>query len=94
LRAIALWQSDAPDDIADGNRLAQAQLNRRITCWRRMYPDVAVESIAVHGNVRRYLATIGEPVQLFMTGVHAHRPDLGRPGLVECSVLTVRGNHL
>lgn len=94
LRAVAFWQSEPPDDIADGNRLAQAQLDRRITRWRRIYADVAVESVAVHGDVRRYLATIGEPAQLFVTGVRAHRPDLGKPGLLECSVLTVRGSHL
>jgi len=94
LRAVALRQAKLPHDIADGNRLAQAQLSRRITRWRRMYPDVAVESVAVRGNIRRYLATIDEPVQLFVIGVHPYRPDLGKPGLVACSVLTVRGNHL
>jgi nucleotide-binding universal stress UspA family protein len=94
LHAVALWQAEAPDDIADGSRLAQAQLNRRIAGWRRMYPDVAVEAAAVHGGVRRYLAAIGESVQLFITSFRSHQPDLDRSGLVGCSVLTVRGNHL
>ena len=94
LRAVASWRAEAPDDIADENRLAQAQLNRRIARWRRMYPDVAVEAVAVHRDGCQYLATIGETVQLFITGVSSHQLDLGRPGLLGCSVLTVRGNHL
>jgi nucleotide-binding universal stress UspA family protein len=94
LRAIALWRAEAPDDIADGSRLAQAQLNRRIARWRRTYPDVVAETVAVHSDVCRYLATIGESVQLFITGARSHQPDLGRPGYAGCSVLTVRGNHL
>jgi nucleotide-binding universal stress UspA family protein len=94
LRAIALWRAEAPDDIADGSRLAQAQLNRRIARWRRMYPDVVVDTVAVHGDVCQYLAAIGESIQLYITGVHSHQPDLGRPRPVGCSVLTVRANHL
>jgi nucleotide-binding universal stress UspA family protein len=94
LRAVALWQAEAPDDIADGNRLAQAQLNRRITRWRRMYPEVAVESFAVPGSMRRYLAAHGESVQLLITGAGGHRHTLDTSERVECSVLTVRGNHL
>jgi nucleotide-binding universal stress UspA family protein len=94
LRAVALWHAETPDDIVDGNRLAQAQSNRRITRWQRMYPDVAVEAVAVPGDIWRYLAAIGESVQLFVTGVSGHRRDLDTPERVECSVLTVRGNHL
>jgi hypothetical protein len=94
LRAVALWRAEAPDDIADGSRLAQAQLNRRIARWRRMFPDVGVETVAAHGDICRYLAAIGVSAQLFITGVRDYLPDLARPGLVGCSVLTVRGNHL
>lgn len=97
LRAIGLWRAEAPDDVGDANRLVQAQLNRRLAHWKRLYPDVAVEPIVVRGNVCRYLegnglAKNGESVQLFVTGVR--RCDHGGPGPVECSVLTVRGNHL
>jgi len=42
-------------DDADGKRLAQAQLSRRIARWTRFYPDVEVESAIVRGSVDRYL---------------------------------------
>lgn len=94
LRAIALWHAESPDDIVDGKRLAQAQLGRRITRWRRIYPDVTVEAVAVHGDVCTYLAALGESVQLLVTGVGGQRRHLGTQERVKCSVLTVRGNHL
>jgi nucleotide-binding universal stress UspA family protein len=94
LRAITLWQAEAPEDLANGNRLARAQLDRRITRWRRMYPDVVVESAAVHADLSGYLAELGESVQLLVTGVSGQRDHLGAPQRVECTVLTVHGNHL
>ena len=94
LRAVALWRAEAPEDLADGNRLARAQLDRRITRWRRMYPDVVVESAAVHTDLYRYLAELGESVQLLVTGVSGQRNHLGPPHRVECTVLTVHGNYL
>lgn len=94
LRAVASWHAESPCDIADGNRLVVAQLDRRIARWKRAYPDVVSESIAVRGHVCRYVAKSREPVQLFVTGVRNGGCDSGGPGPVECSVLTVRGNHL
>jgi nucleotide-binding universal stress UspA family protein len=94
LRAIALWRAESPDDIVHGNRLVQAQLQRRITRWQRIYPDVTVEAVAVHGTVCTYLAALRESVQLLVTGVSAQQRHLGTPEPVKCSVLTVRGNHL
>jgi hypothetical protein len=94
VHAVALWQPETPDNTADGNRLAQAQLNRRVSRWQRMYPDVAVEMVAVRGDVGKYLAAIGESVQLFVTGVNGHRLNVDTRERIECSVLTVRGDHL
>jgi nucleotide-binding universal stress UspA family protein len=94
LRAIALWRAESPDDIVDRNRLVQAQLERRITRWQRIYPDVTVEAVAVHGAVCTYLGALDESVQLFVTGVSGQRRHLGTQQRVKCSVLTVRGNHL
>jgi nucleotide-binding universal stress UspA family protein len=70
LRAIAVSRAAGPDD-ADGKRLAQAQLNRRIARWTRLYPDVAVESAIVHGSVDQYLAANEQPDQLFVTDSHS-----------------------
>jgi nucleotide-binding universal stress UspA family protein len=94
LRAIALWRAEAPEDLADGNRLARAQLDRRVTALRRMYPDVVVESAAFHGDLCTYVAELGQSVQLLVTGVNGQRDHLGPPQRVECTVLTVHGNHL
>jgi nucleotide-binding universal stress UspA family protein len=94
LRAIALWQAEVPEDFVDGNRLAQAQLDRRITRWRRMYPAVDVESVAVHGTAGTCPAALGESVQLFVTSATNQRRHLGTAECVECTVLTVHGNHL
>ena len=94
LRAIALWHAEVPEDLADANRLARAQLDRRITHLRRIYPDVVVESAAFHGDLCRYLAELGESVQLLVTGVNGQRDHVGTPQRVECTVLTVHGNHL
>jgi nucleotide-binding universal stress UspA family protein len=94
LRAIALLHSEAPEDLADGNRLARAQLDRRITRWRRLYPDVVVESAAVLGDLCTYLAELGESVQLLVTSVSGRRGHLSTPQRVQCTVLTVHGNHL
>lgn len=95
LRAVASWRAEAPDDIADGNRLAQAHLNRRIDRWARLYPDVAVESVAVRGSLCEYLAKNTASVEIFVTGTRGDHCDLvGSPHPVDCSVLTVRGNHL
>jgi nucleotide-binding universal stress UspA family protein len=94
LRAIALWHAEVPEELVDGDRLARAQLDRRITHLRRMYPDVVVEFAAFHGDLCRYLAELGESVQLFVTGVNGQRDHVGAPPRVECTVLTVHGNHL
>jgi len=94
LHAVALWHAEIPEDLAGGNRLARAQLDRRITHLRRMYPDVVVESAAFHGDLCSYLAELGQSVQLVVTGVNGQRDHLGPLQRVECTVLTVHGNHL
>ncbi|MGH3562701.1 MAG: universal stress protein, partial [Mycobacterium sp.] len=94
ITALRSQRGDQSGDLAAGDRLAQAQLNRRIDRWTRQYPDVAVESVAVHGSVARYLADSAESVQLFVSGTRDLR-SLGRPGdSGGCSVLTVGGTHL
>ncbi|MDA3662202.1 universal stress protein [Mycobacterium xenopi] len=94
LWAVASWQAEAPGDSADGDRLARAQLNRRITLWRRLYPDVHIEPTVIRGGVCQYLAKNAQSVQLFVTGPRSRSCDTGKPGPVECSTLTVRGDQL
>jgi hypothetical protein len=71
-----------------------AQLNRRLARWVRLYPDVAVEPVVVHGDLCGFLSRNAASVQVFVTGTAGSRCDSGCPGHFECSVLTVRGKHL
>ncbi len=93
LRAISVSRTEGPDDVGDGDRLAQAQMNRRIARWTRLYPDVQVESVIVRGSVCRYLATNADSVQLFVADPQAYR-DLRKANDAGCSVLTVRCTYL
>ena len=93
LRAISVSRTERPDDVGDRNRLAQAQLNRRIARWIPLYPDVQIESAIVRGSVCRYLATNADSVQLFVADPQAYR-DLRKANDAGCSVLTVRCTNL
>jgi nucleotide-binding universal stress UspA family protein len=94
LRAVASWRAEVPDDIADGSRSMLAQLNRRLACWLRVYPDVAVEPVVVHGDLCGFLSRNAASIEVFVTGAAGGRCDSGSRGHHECSVLTVRGKHL
>lgn len=92
LRAVASWRAEAPDDIGDADRLAQAHLNRRLARWTRLYPDVAVESVVFRGSLCDYLTRHARSVDIFVTGTGGCQGDSG--SLAACSMLTVRENHL
>ncbi|MEZ0366855.1 universal stress protein [Mycobacterium sp. pUA109] len=92
LRIVACRRAGSPED--DTSRLLHAHLNRRIAPWVRLYPEVPVQTVAVSGSVCRYLAAHAESVQLFVTGPRGHRCDIGRPDLVDCSLLAVPGSRL
>jgi hypothetical protein len=94
LRVVASWQAEAPDDVDDESRLVQAHLSRRIAAWRRRYPDVDVEPVAVRSSTCRYLADNAESVQLFVSGPGGRVCELGKADNARCSVLTVHQNHL
>jgi nucleotide-binding universal stress UspA family protein len=100
LRVLTSWQSRFTDvhdgnAVADGNRLARAQLDRRLAQWRKRYPDLDVRATAVNGNSLNYLAKNANSIQLIVVG--HERPQgisalLGPPGYAalqdaECSVL-------
>lgn len=93
LRVIAWWRVEVPDDIGGESRLAQAQLNRRIIPWMRLYADVHVEPLAVRGGVSRYLATNAKSVQLVVADDRGVR-NMGRQNRDQSSMLIVRRNHL
>ena len=101
MRVLTNWQSrfiDAHDAraVADRNRLARAQLDRRLARWRRRYPDLDVQTVANHGSTLPYLARNAGSVQLVVVGAHRSGGAselVGPAGLAvlsntDCSVLT------
>jgi len=101
LRVVTTWQSrftDAHDveAVAEGNRLVQAQLERRLAQWQRRHPDLDVQAVANHGGLLRYLAEHAGHVQLVVVGEERSggtKELIGTPGLTVlhdtyCSVLS------
>lgn len=100
LRVVTSWHSrfsDVHDNhaIADGNRLAKARLERRLTRWWRRHPDLDLQSAAVHGQIVNYLARHAGAIQLLVVGherAHGLSELMGPPGYAAlqkagCSVL-------
>lgn len=92
LRAVSVQANHSHDAAGDGNGLAQAQLDRRLTRWTRLYPDVRVESAIVRGHGGRYMADNEGPGQLFVTDAHA--AQMRSVYNAGSSVLTVRCGNL
>ena len=100
LRVLSSWQSrytDVHDQhaVADGNRMVRAQLDRRLSRWKRRYPDLDVKPVAVHGSVLHYLAKHAGSIQLVVVGARDAESVgelIGPTGLAalhntDCSVL-------
>ena len=85
LRVLGTWQpgtSESP--TGEGDRQVRAHLDRRIEEWRRRYPDLDVEPVAVHGSGLEYLATHGALIDIVVIGarnVIAVNELLGPAGL-------------
>ena len=100
LRVLTTWQSrytdiHANNAVADGNRLARARLDRRLDQWRKRYPDLDVEAVAVHGSTLNYVAREAGSIKLLVIGherAQGIRELVGPPGYATlhqagCSVL-------
>ena len=73
LRAITCRQSGASDHGDEGvagdcDRRIRANSDRQLAGWTRRYPELRVESVAVHGGLVDYLAESGLSVQLVVVG--------------------------
>ena len=73
LHVLTTWQSRFTDvhdghAVADGNRLAKAQLDRRLAQWKKRYPELDVQAVAVHGNTLNYIAKNASSIQLLVVG--------------------------
>ena len=69
LRVLGSWQSrytDVHDShaVADGNRLIRAQLDRRLSHWKHLYPDLDVRPVAIHGSALTYLSKHAAEIQV------------------------------
>ncbi len=108
VRAIICRRS-GPDETgpaalgqAEGDRRALADLDRRLARWKRRYPDLRVESVAVHGGVLEYLTYHRRSVGLVVVGARDRqhvRELVGPAGSAvlqdtDCSVLIVNQQHL
>ena len=100
VKVLTSWQSrftdiHDPAAVAGGNRLAQAQLNRRLAEWTERYPDLDIQAVAVHGNTIAYLTKNANSIQLLVIGherARGIRELVGPPGYAAlhsggCSVL-------
>jgi nucleotide-binding universal stress UspA family protein len=107
LRAITCrqtWVREIGDEGAagDGDRRILANLDRRLAHWTRRYPNIRVESAAVHGSLLDYLAEKGRSVQLVVVSARdqEHLEQLVGPignavlHNADCSLLVVDHQHL
>ena len=107
LRVLMAWQSRYTDihdgsAVADGNRMARAHLDRRLAQWRKRYPDLDVQAVAVHGSTLNYLSKNADSIQLLIVGrerAHGITALLGPPGYAalhnaNCSVLICEPRNL
>jgi nucleotide-binding universal stress UspA family protein len=104
LRVVTCWQPPYvdPEVAAEGDRRIRAQLDRRLARWRRRYPDLQAEAVAVHGSISDYLATHASELQLLVVGargpgrVREVAGPAGNAALAdsECVVLVVDHQHL
>ena len=74
LRVLTSWRpgfNDIHDThaSAEGSRQAKATLERSLTRYRRLYPEVEIKAVAVTGSPMNYLARHAESI----------RPDRARP---------------
>jgi len=101
LRAVTC-RPNAGDDDADAERRIRADLERRLARWTKRYPDVRVETAALHGSLLDDLAANAASVQLVVVGARDHQGMgelLGPSGNAvlhnaACSVLIVDHQHL
>ena len=100
LRVLTAWQlrfTDIHDGgaLADGTRLAEAQLDRRLAKWKKRYAEVDVHAVAVHGSTLNFLTENARSIQLLVVGrerPHGINELVGPPGYAAlhnaaCSVL-------
>lgn len=77
LRVVTGWRPHFTDihdssGCTEGSRQAKAQLERSLTRYRRLYPDLDIQAVAVPGSPLNYLARHADSIQLLVLG---HQPS-------------------
>jgi hypothetical protein len=88
--------------VADGNRLVRAQLDRRLSHWKHLYPDLDVRPVAIHGSALTYLSKHAAEIGLVVvgapnaTGVGELLGPMGLTALhdTDCTILVVDRQRL
>ncbi len=105
IRAVVCSRSEPGEPtVADpeSDRRALADLDRRLTTWKRRYPQLRVESVAVHGSLLDYVAAHRRAVGLVIVGSRSRRHvselvgPVGSATLQDagCSLLIANRQHL
>ena len=95
-------ETDDKGAPGDCERWIRANSDRQLARWIRCYPEIQVESVAVHRSLLDYLADNSRSVQLVVVGArnHAHLEQLVGPmgtavlNNSDCSVLIVDRQNL
>ena len=90
------------EKVRDGDHRARADLDRRLARWRRRYPNIAVESVVMHGSLLDHLAHNRRTTGLVIVSArnHQHLNELIGPigsavlQDTECSLLVLNHQHL
>ena len=75
LRVLGTWRPGFPDvrdtdAAAEGGRQATATLERSLTSYRRLYPELDVRAVAVPGSAMNFLGRHADSIQLIVLGHH------------------------
>ena len=71
LRAVTCWPSRFPGELGEDvleetHRRIRAHVSSNLALWKRRYPDVEIQSVAVHGGFRDYLIGNAGSIQLLV----------------------------
>ena len=107
LRVLGSWQSRYTDiheshAVADGNQMVRTQLDRRLSRWKHLYPELDVRPVAIHGSALTYLSKHAAEIQLVVvgapntTGVSELLGPMGLTALqdTDCTILVVDRQRL
>jgi len=75
LRVLGKWRPGFPDvrdthGAAEGGRQAKAALERSLTNYRRLYPELDIRAVAVPGSAMNFLGRHADSIQLIVLGHH------------------------